>query len=85
MFEREANILKIIPPSNIRALIGVLVKDIANFVEVCGADVWGSIPGSIKSAQCRQRLAIDATFLRSCVAQALSRRNEPSQPFHASA
>ena len=33
----------------------------------------GSNPGSVKSAQCRQRLAIAATFLWSCVAQTLSR------------
>ena len=36
-------------------------------------EVWGSIPGPAKSTQCRQRLATVATFLRSCVAQALSR------------
>ena len=29
-------------------------------------------PGPVKSAQCRQRLATVATFLRSCVAQTLS-------------
>ena len=40
-------------------------------------EVWGSIPGPVKSAQHRQRLAIAATFLRSCVAQALSRRDGP--------
>ena len=36
-------------------------------------EVWGSIPGPVKSSQCRQRLATVATFLRSCTAQALSR------------
>ena len=40
-------------------------------------EVWGSIPGPVKSAQCRQRLATAATFLRSCVAQALSRGDGP--------
>ena len=40
-------------------------------------EVWGSIPGSVKSAQCRQQLAIVATFIRSCVAQALSRGDGP--------
>ena len=44
-------------------------------------EVWGLKPGPVKpaptvalvtSAQCRQRLATVVTFLRSCVAQALS-------------
>ena len=30
-------------------------------------EVWGSIPGPVESAQCRQRLATVATFLWSCV------------------
>ena len=48
-------------------------------------EVWGSIPGPVKSAQCRQRLATVETFLRSCVAQALSRRDGPRNSLHASA
>ena len=36
-------------------------------------EVWGSIPWPVKSAQCRQRHATVAKFLRSCVAPALSR------------
>ena len=32
-----------------------------------------SLPRPVKSALCRQRLATIATFIRSCVAQALSR------------
>ena len=32
-------------------------------------EVWGSIPGPVKSAQCRQRLATVATIVRSCVAR----------------
>ena len=48
-------------------------------------EVWGSIPGPVKSTQCRQRLATVATFLRSCVAQALSRGNGPRNSLHASA
>ena len=48
-------------------------------------EVWGSIPGSVKSAQCRQQLAIVATLLRSCVAQALSRGDGPRHSLHASA
>ena len=48
-------------------------------------EVWGSIPGPVKSAQCRQRLATVATFLRSCVAQALSRGDGPRNSLHASA
>ena len=36
-------------------------------------EIWGSNSGSVKSAQCCQRLATATTFLRSCVAQALSR------------
>ena len=48
-------------------------------------EVLGSIPGPVKSAQCRQRLATVATFLRSCVAQALSREDGPRNSLHASA
>ena len=48
-------------------------------------EVWGSIPGLVKSTQCRRRLATVATFLRSCVAQALSRGNGPRNSLHASA
>ena len=48
-------------------------------------EVWGSIPGPVKSAQCRQRLATVAAFLRSCVAQALSRGDGPRNSLHASA
>ena len=48
-------------------------------------EVWGSIPGPVKSAQCRQRLATVATFLRSCVAQALSRGDGPHHSLRASA
>ena len=40
-------------------------------------EVRGSIPGPVKSAQCRQWLATAATFLRSCVAQAKPRRWAP--------
>ena len=40
-------------------------------------EVCGSIPGLVKSAQCRQQLAIVSMFLRSCVAQALSRVDGP--------
>ena len=47
--------------------------------------VWGLIPGPVKSTQCRQRLATVATFLRSCVAQALSRGDGPRNSLHASA
>ena len=48
-------------------------------------EVWGSIPGPVKSTQCRQRFATVATFLRSCVAQALSRGDGPRNSLHASA
>ena len=48
-------------------------------------EVWGSIPGPVKSAQCRQRLATVATLLRSCVAQAPSRGDGPRNSLHASA
>ena len=48
-------------------------------------EVWGSIPGPVKSAQCRQRLSTAATFLRSCVAQSLSRGDGPRHSLHASA
>ena len=30
-------------------------------------EIWGSIPSPVKSAQCRQRLATVATFLRSII------------------
>ena len=46
-------------------------------------DVWPSIPGPIKSALCRQRLATVATFVRSCVAQALSRGDGLRHSLHA--
>ena len=48
-------------------------------------EVWGSIPGPVKSTQCRQRLATVATFLRSCAAQALCRGHGPRNSLHASA
>ena len=48
-------------------------------------EVRGSIPGPVKSAQCRQRLATAATFLRSCATQALSRGDGPRNSLHASA
>ena len=47
-------------------------------------DVWGSIPGLIKSSQCRQELSTVATFVRSCVAQALSHGDGPCHSLHAS-
>ena len=46
--------------------------------------VWALIPGPVKSSQCRQRLATVATFVRSCVAQALSRGDGPCHSLHAS-
>ena len=48
-------------------------------------EVWGSILRLVKSTQCRQRLTTIATFLWSCVAQALSRRDGPRNLLHASA
>ena len=48
-------------------------------------EVWGSIPGPVKSTQCRQRLATVATFLPSSVAQALSRGDDSRNSLHASA
>ena len=48
-------------------------------------EVLGSIPGPVKSTQGRQRLATVATFLRSCVIQALSRGDGPRNSLHASA
>ena len=44
--------------------------------------VWDPIPGPVKLTQCRQRLAAVATFLRSCVAQALSRGDGPCNSLH---
>ena len=48
-------------------------------------EVWGSIPWTVKSTQCRQRLATVAMFVRSCVVQALSRGEAPRNSLHASA
>ena len=42
------------------------------------AEGLGFESGLVKSAQFRQQLAIAATFLRNCVAQALSRGNGPA-------
>ena len=50
-----------------------------------GGGGLGSIPQSVKSASCHQRIAIAATFLRSCVAQELSRGYGPHHLLHASA
>ena len=46
---------------------------------------WGSILGQIKLAQCRQRLATAATFLRRCVDQVLSCGDGSLHSLHASA
>ena len=43
------------------------------------------LPGWSNRTQCRQRLATVATFLRSCVAQALRREDGPGHSLHASA
>ena len=45
----------------------------------------GLNPRSVKSVPCRQRLATVATFLRSCVARALSGGDGPRHSLHASA
>ena len=47
--------------------------------------VWGLIFGLVKLTQCCQQLATVATFLGSCVAQALSRGDWPWNSLHASA
>ena len=47
-------------------------------------EVWGSIPEPVNSTQCRQRLAIIATFLRRCVIQALNGGDGHRHPLHAS-
>ena len=44
--------------------------------------VWSSISGPVKLVQCRQQLAPAATFLRSCVAQALSYGDGPLHSLH---
>ena len=46
-------------------------------------EVWASIPGPVKSSQCHQRLVTVATFVRSYVAQALSRGDGPRHSLHA--
>ena len=52
------------PPVGLSRLVGSVIKAHAISVEV-----WGSIPGSLESAQCRQRLAIFAMFLQSYAAE----------------
>ena len=47
-------------------------------------EVWGSIPGPIKLSESCQRLAIVATFVRSRVAQTLSRGDGLRHWLHAS-
>ena len=65
-------------------LIMLIVISINMQLLTTSLSVRGSIPGPVKSAQCRQRspVAIVATFLRSCVAQALSRGDEPRHSIH---
>ena len=48
-----------------------------------GAGGLGFNSGQVKAAQCHQRLATAATFLRSCVAQALRREDGPHHSLHA--
>ena len=48
-------------------------------------EVWGSIPGPVKSAPCYQRLATVVEFLRSCVTQTLSSGDGLRHSLHASA
>ena len=44
---------------------------------------WIRFPGRLNRTQCRQRLATAAMFLRSCVAQTLSRGDGPRHSLHA--
>ena len=48
-------------------------------------EIWGSIPGPIKLDTVSPRARTATTFLRSCVAHALSREDEPRHSLHASA
>ena len=54
-------------------LVGLFIFEVVTVAQLSahalGAEGLGLIPGPLKSAQCRQRLATAATFLRSCVAQ----------------
>ena len=70
--------------SSLKCIIEPAVSSVAKR-RLSVREVWGSIPGPVKSAQCRQRLATVVTFLRSCVAQALSRGDGPRNSLHASA
>ena len=45
-------------------------------------EVWGSIPKPVNWSHCRQQLATAATFLRSCVAQALRHGDEAHTLWH---
>ena len=46
-------------------------------------EVWSLITGPVKLVQCCQWLGTAVTFLRSCVAQALSRVHGPRQSLRA--
>ena len=52
--------------SGLQIFISHIVKFSAHTLSM--REIWSSNPGSVKSTQCRQRLATTATFLRSCVA-----------------
>ena len=78
----------LVPPNNIFIVDVVTGRPAVSSVAkrtLSVREVWGSIPGPVKSAQCRQRLATVATLLRNCVAQALSRGDGPRNSLHASA
>ena len=62
------------PNLPIASLIIIDDRPVSSFVKYTPSvwDVWGSITGPVKSTVSR-RLAIVATFLWRCVAQALSR------------
>ena len=76
----QNKVLKIINKSTWKPAVSSVAKR-----RLSEREVWGSILGPVKSAQCRRRLATVAAFLRSCVAQALRGGGGPRNSLHASA
>ena len=72
--------LRCIPALRVPALVGEVVKTL-----LPAREVLGLIRGPLNRTHCRQRLTTTTTFLWSCGAQMLSRRDGPPHLLHASA
>ena len=66
------------------SIIPKLIKD-RPLAQLLGAHAIGAVGHGFKFRVCRQRLATVAMFLRSCVAQVLSRGDGSRHSLHASA